>query len=126
VQTDAGGAVEEWPNEGNNTALFELFVNPWPFADVVVHDVKVPAQAFEGNQVEVRYTVTNRGSGPTDLGQWAEQIWLTKDKNRPHPGQGDVLLSSFQYADGVLGVGEGYDRIVTVNLPDSLVPASTT
>ncbi len=120
VQTDAGGAVDEWPNEGNNLKLFELFVNPWPFADLVVHDVKVPAQAFEGNQVEVRYTVTNRGSGATDKGQWTEQIWLTKDKNRPHPGQGDVLLTSFQYADGVLDVGEGYDRIVTVKLPDSV------
>ncbi|MBN8490904.1 MAG: LEPR-XLL domain-containing protein, partial [Burkholderiales bacterium] len=120
VQTDAGGAMEEWPNEGNNVRLFELFVNPWPFADLVVHDVKVPAQAFEGNQVEVRYTVTNRGSGATDKGQWAEQIWLTKDKNRPHPGQGDVLLTSFNYTDGVLGVGEGYDRIVTVTLPASV------
>ena len=62
----------------------------WPFADLVVHDVKAPAQAFEGNTVEVRYTVTNRGSGATDTAAWTEQIWLTCDKNRPHPGQGDV------------------------------------
>ncbi|MCB2004975.1 MAG: hypothetical protein KDH93_08170, partial [Rhodoferax sp.] len=121
VSADHGNAVDEWPNDGNNIRLHELYVNPWPFADLVVHDVKTPAQAFEGNQVEVRYTVTNRGSGPTDIGSWTEQIWLTKDKNRPHPGQGDILLSSFTYNGGALVVGQGYDRIMTVNLPDTLV-----
>ncbi len=121
VVTDAGGAVDEWPNDTNNIKLLPIYVNPWPFADLVVHDVKSPAQAFEGNQVEVRYTVTNRGSGPTNIGSWTEQVWLTKDKNRPHPGQGDILLTSFVYNGGALAVGEGYDRILTVSLPDTLV-----
>jgi hypothetical protein len=65
--------------------------------------------------------VTNRGSGPTNIGSWTEQIWLTKDKNRPHPGQGDILLTSFSYNGGALVVGQGYDRIMTINLPDTLV-----
>ncbi|MCB1151622.1 APHP domain-containing protein, partial [bacterium] len=121
VAADAGGSVDEWPNEQNNIALHELYVNPWPFADIVVSDVVVPAQAFEGNTISVRYTVTNLGSGPTDLDAWTEQIWLTKDKNRPHPGQGDVLLTTLSYTDGVLDVGAGYDRELTVTLPESLV-----
>src|SRR6476661_7950639 len=44
-----------------------------------------------------------------------------KDKNRPHPGQGDKLLTSLLYDGGVLANGAGYDRTITVTLPDSLV-----
>ncbi|MDH4349648.1 MAG: hypothetical protein OEW56_00680, partial [Gemmatimonadota bacterium] len=121
VMADQGGAVDEWPNETNNIRRHEIYVNPWPFADLVVSDVTAPAQAFEGNEIEVRYTVTNLGSGATDRGAWREQIWLTQDKNRPHPGLGDVLLGSLEYAAGVLERDAGYDRTVTVTLPDSVV-----
>ncbi|MEY8839991.1 CARDB domain-containing protein, partial [Cribrihabitans sp. XS_ASV171] len=120
VETDSGNAVEEWPNDTNNLGVHKIFVDPIPFADLVVHDVVTPTQAFEGNEVTLTYTVTNRGAGATNLGNWAEQIWLTVDKNRPHPGQGDVLLTTVQYEDGLLDVGEGYDRTVSVTLPDSV------
>ncbi|MCP4966482.1 MAG: hypothetical protein GY926_14780, partial [bacterium] len=121
VNTDSGNAVGEWPNENNNLGVHELYVEPIPFADIVVHDVVTPFQAFEGNQVSVNYTVTNRGAGDTNLGTWTEQLWLTLDKNRPHPGQGDVLLKTIQYTGGILEVGAGYDRQETVTLPDNLV-----
>ncbi|KPJ75957.1 MAG: hypothetical protein AMJ54_13385, partial [Deltaproteobacteria bacterium SG8_13] len=120
VMADQEGVVDEWPNEANNLRLHPIYVNPWPFADLVVSDVVTPAQAFEGSEVELRYTVTNLGSGPTDKGEWAEHIWLTRDKNRPHPGLGDVLLQTLQYSGGPLDLNAGYDRVVTVTLPDSL------
>ncbi|RMG35700.1 MAG: LEPR-XLL domain-containing protein, partial [Gammaproteobacteria bacterium] len=121
VDTDSGKRVDEWPNEENNLGVHELYVEPIPFADLVMENVVTPFQAFEGNQVTVNYTVTNRGAGPTNIGHWAEQIWLTLDKNRPHPGQGDVLLKTLQYNGGILEVGAGYDRQETVTLPDDLV-----
>ncbi|MGX9354808.1 putative Ig domain-containing protein [Roseobacteraceae bacterium S113] len=120
VETDAGNAVGEWPNETNNVGVQEIFIDPIPFADLVLDNVVTPPQAFEGNSVTVTYTVTNRGAGATDIGNWAEQIWLTTDKNRPHPNQGDVLLSTLTYSDGILDVDEGYDRTVTVTLPESV------
>ena len=46
--------------------LHEVFVNPWPFADLVTSEVVAPAFAVEGASFEVGYTVTNLGSGPTD------------------------------------------------------------
>ena len=96
VRADSGNAVDEWPNDTlqSNVTAHELYVNPIPFADMVVDGVVTAAQAFEGATVDVRYSVTNRGAGETDLGKWTEQVWLTKDKNRPHPGQGDVLLAT--------------------------------
>ncbi len=121
IVTDFGGAVDEWPNDTNNTRIQPIFVNPIPFADIVVSDVVAPAQAFEGNTIEIRYTVTNLGSGDSDLGAWTEQVWLTRDKNRPHPGLGDVLLQTLQYTEGILERNEGYDRVLTVTLPDHVV-----
>ncbi len=121
VKADAGNAVDEWPNEGNNVQLHEIYVNPLPFADLVVSDVATPAQAFETNAVTVHYTVTNLGAGATNIGTWAEQIWLTTDKNRPHPGQGDILLQTLQYDGGILAKDAGYDRVVDVTLPDHIV-----
>jgi subtilase family serine protease len=121
VMTDQGGVVDEWPNETNNVQIHPIYVNPWPFADLVVSDVVAPAQTFEGSEIEVRYTVTNLGSGATDRGEWTEQIWFTRDKNRPHPGLGDVLLKTLPYTGGTLERNAGYDRVVTVELPDSLL-----
>ncbi|MBM3524338.1 MAG: hypothetical protein FJX57_15395, partial [Alphaproteobacteria bacterium] len=117
---DAGGGIDEWPNENNNIFRQPIFVNPWPFADMVVSDVVVPALAFEGDTVEVRYTVTNLGSGPTDIGAWTEQIWLTIDRNRPHPGTGDILLKTIAYDGGIVARNGGYDRVVTVQLPEKV------
>jgi subtilase family serine protease len=121
VWADAGGQMDEWPLDNDNTLVREIYVEPWPFADLVISDVVSVAQAFEGAEVEVRYTVTNLGSGPTDVGQWTEQVWLTRDKNRPHPGAGDVLLASFNYDDGALDREAGYDQIRQVTLPPTLV-----
>ena len=83
---------------------------------MVVSDPVAPAQAIEGTSVEVRYTVTNLGVGETDVDAWTETVWLCRDRNRPHPGGGDVLLGTFEHT-GSLAVGAGYDRAVEVTLP---------
>ena len=123
VQADAGNSVDEWPNDttASNVVAKSIYIDPIPFADIVVDGVATAAQAFEGDTVSVKYTVTNRGSGDTDLGKWTEQVWLTRDRNRPHPGQGDILLTSLTYNGGVLEVGEGYDRELTVALPEHVI-----
>ncbi len=120
VSSDHNQRMDEWPHETNNTRVREIFVNPWPFADLVTSGVVAPDQAFEGNQLQVRYTVTNLGSGPTDVGAWQEQIWLTTDRNRPHPSS-DILLSTFDYHGGPLERNAGYDRTRSVTLPDTLL-----
>src|SRR6185503_18448457 len=90
-----------------------------PLADLVTSNVVAPAQGVHGAQVEVRYTVTNRGSAATDATTWQNTIWLTKDKTRPHPAKGDIKLATFQH-DGRLQLNESYERIATVTLPDNL------
>ena len=120
VYTDAGGVMEEWPNDGNNTTYQELYVTPQPLPDLVVSDVIAPVQSITDATVEVRYTVTNLGPGETPVDTWTETVWLTRDKNRPHPGQGDYLLKSLDH-HGTLVNNQGYDVVTTVQIPDDLV-----
>ena len=116
---DATSTVDEWPNDGNNVLAQAVYVNPLPLADLVVSEVVAPAQAVEGSTIDVHYTVTNLGSGPSDTDEWTETVWLARDRNRPNAGHGDVLLASFSH-EGALDVGAGYDRVVTVTLPEKV------
>ena len=86
VQTDAENRIDEFPGENNNTAVEVLVVDPLPPSDLVVSNVVVPQQVFDGSDIEVRYTVTNLGIGETDVDRWTDTIWLTGDKNRPGHG----------------------------------------
>jgi len=119
VFADAGGIMDEWPNDNNNILAVPIYVEPLPLPDLVTGEVVCPQQAVEGAQIEVRYTVTNLGSGQTLVPTWIDTIWLTQDKNRPHPGLGDMLLASIEHS-GSLPVGGGYDQTLTVTLPQGL------
>jgi YD repeat-containing protein len=117
---DADEQMDEWPNEQNNLVAQPLYVTPAPLADLVVSDPLAPTQAVQGAEIEVGFTVTNRGPGATNVESWTDTIWLTQDKNRPHPGQGDVLLATIAH-QGALEEDAGYDvEQVTVQLPDTL------
>ncbi len=119
VVADARGQVEEWPNDQNNLFDHPLFVVPAPLPDLVTGEVVAPLQAVDGSTIEVRYTVTNLGKGATDVADWIDTIWLARDKNRPHPSQGDVLLATVAHT-GALAPGAGYDQVAQVTLPTNL------
>jgi hypothetical protein len=112
VQADASGQVDEVAND-NNTSIVPLNIIPLPPSDLVTSNVVAPAQAFDSSTIEVRYRVTNLGSGETDRDGWTDNIWLTRDRNRPSPvkpvGDGefvieDYLIGSFGHT-GSLKVG---------------------
>jgi hypothetical protein len=127
VFTDAEDQVNEWPNDQNNVSAEPVFVNPLPLADLVIggndgdadddgqFDVIAPDLSNEAARIEVRYTVTNLGSGPTDVTSWNDTIWLTRDRNRPHPGHGDFLLATIERnLTEPLVRDAGYDVVATV------------
>ncbi|MEL6104395.1 MAG: CARDB domain-containing protein, partial [Planctomycetota bacterium] len=119
VQTDAEDRVEEWPRNDNNITFQSLFIEPEPLADLVVSNVVSPTQVVAGAEVPVRYTVTNLGNGATHGDTWAENVWLTRDRNRPHPGQGDILLETITHT-GSLGRLAGYETATSVRIPVNL------
>ena len=121
VVADANQQVDQWPNGAHDTDYQPIYVNPLPLPDLVVSNVIAPDQVLAGGTFNVTYTVTNLGAGPTLVYTWTESVWLTRDKTRPIPGQGDILLTQFTHTGG-LDVKAGYDQTVSVSLPATLDP----
>lgn len=129
VEADATKKVNELPQEKNNVKYKEITVlfdeTSGQPADLVTSNVVAPRQAFEGSTVEVRYTVTNSGINTTNTNRWQDTIWLTKDKDRPSAANRtegkveDILLKTVTRR-GELAVGESYEEVVEVTLPDKL------
>ena len=122
VDTNAGNAVDEFPNGNNNTLAVPITINPILPSDPVVSKVIVPSQAVAGSQVQVTYTVTNQGLGTTDLTSWSDGIWLVTDKTK-FPYVTGTLLTSIVH-NGALtndphdpNLPQSYTQTVTVTLP---------
>ena len=123
VVADANHQVDQWPNGAHDIEYQPIYVNPLPLPDLVVSDVVAPDQVIAGSTFNVTYTVTNLGAGPTLVNTWTDSIWLTRDKTRPIPAQGDILLTQFTHT-GSLDVKAGYDQTVSVTLPANLDPGT--
>ena len=122
VQADASASVDEYPDpfEANNTISIPIHVEPVPLADLVTGEVVAPAQGIYGQEIEVRYRVTNKGSSPTDRAAWTDTIWLARDKTRPNPGgNGGILLGSVTH-EGRLERAGSYEVATRVRIPNQI------
>ena len=54
---------------------------------------------------------------------WTDSVWLSVNKTRPIPAEGDVLLTEFTHTGG-LAVKAGYDQTVSVTIPQDLQPGT--
>jgi hypothetical protein len=123
VQTNANGAVEEFPGAYDNTFVSPIAITPVPPADLLTGNVAAPDQAWSGAPISVSYHVADLGLGPTDVSSWVDTVWLTRDRTRPDPTKGDVLLATLPHS-GLLGNDPtvltpptGYDQTATITLP---------
>ena len=123
VDVDANHQVDQWPNGTHDLEYQPVFVNPIPMPDLVLSNVVVPAQVIAGSTFNVSYTVTNLGAGPTLVNTWTDSVWLSVNKTRPIPAEGDILLTQFTHT-GSLDVKAGYDQTVSVTLPLNLQPGT--
>ncbi|MCA9198980.1 MAG: hypothetical protein KDA87_15640, partial [Planctomycetales bacterium] len=125
VVPDFDNQIDEWPNESNNVAAFKTFAEPLPLPDLVVGEIQAPSQVAAGTEFDVTYTVTNLGSGPTLVRTWVETLWLTRDRDRPHPGLGDILLKSVNRTrPELLARSAGFDVTEAVTIPDGIEPGN--
>ncbi|MCY2992548.1 MAG: hypothetical protein NTY19_32405, partial [Planctomycetota bacterium] len=80
-------------------------------ADLVVTGSVVPLEAQPGQPIDIQWTVTNLGRGAA-TGTWTDLLFLSADGQ---PGN-DVELARLSFSQ-LLGPGESYVRIATVNVP---------
>jgi hypothetical protein len=136
VSTDSRAQVDEYPFDSDNILAERFTVNPLPRPDLVTSDVVAPLQAVYGSEIEVRYTVTNKGIGETLDNTWRDTIWITRDQRRPNTsafadvdgadflkGNSARLLATVTHT-GSLEKGDSYEQIVRVRIPDNL-PSGT-
>ncbi len=77
VTANSNGAVFEanTANDTSTSASFPVHLSPYP--DLQVATVTVPVQATAGQPVTISWTVTNAGTGATDVPAWNNTVYLS-------------------------------------------------
>ncbi len=90
---------------------FPVELSPTP--NLQISTVITPAEAFSGQTDTLSWTITNAGSGPTDVGQWTDEVLLSQDGSLD---SSSVVLATVGH-NGVLAPGGSYTSSATVTLP---------
>ena len=93
---------------------FTVALSPPP--DLAVTSVQAPAQDFSGQPMNLSWTVSNIGTGPTAAGTWTDAVYMSPN---PVLDSSAVELGTFTH-QGVLAAGGDYTESQTVNLPVGL------
>ncbi len=111
--------VGEFRDEGNNITAAPMSITLAAPPDLRVTQVQIPQSALVGQTVNVSFTVTNSGSGPTPAlqNQWKDQIYLSRDQF--------LDLASDRFIDevghtGIVNAGNSYVVNDTITLPRDL------
>ncbi len=93
------------------SAAFNVTLSPPP--ELIVSNVKAPAQNFSGQPMQVSWTVTNSGTGPTAATAWTDAVYMSTKQTLDSSA---VLLGSFSH-QGALPVNGSYTKNESVTLP---------
>lgn len=117
VKTDADNAVNELNHEDNNVgtsaATISIAVNP---PDLTVSGVTTPATADAGKKIQISWTVSNNGTGPTSNGgatAWVDRAYLSKKQTL----DGSALQMGGTAHSGDLAPGGSYSVNATLSVP---------
>lgn len=112
VVTDAFTQNDEGVNESNNTTFSPLRVRRLLRPDLQVTNITAPATAFFDQQIQVQWTVTNNGTGPTNAANWQDDVYLSVNQNL----SGATWLATLSNVS-YLNAGESYLATATVRIP---------
>ena len=112
VRTDAGNAIYESVDEGNNTgrSLAPILVTLKPSPDLQVLDMAGPLAGQTGQSVSVSWTVTNAGNGGA-TGPWVDSLYISSTGSVA----GGTLLATVPRT--ALAVGGSYTASAEVVIP---------
>ncbi|HEY8562947.1 MAG TPA: CARDB domain-containing protein [Pyrinomonadaceae bacterium] len=112
VKTDAATAIDEGVNENNNVRFQPVRVRRLLRPDLQVTNVTAPNAAFFDQTIQVQWTVTNAGQGPTNTPQWRDRVFLFSAQTTSWDYQ--VATSTSVSA---LNAGESYTASATFKVP---------
>ncbi|MBK7932130.1 MAG: PD40 domain-containing protein [Acidobacteria bacterium] len=110
VQTDSSTNINEGENEGNNTRFQAVFVRRLLRPDLTITNIQAPNAAFFDQTIQVQWTVTNSGLGPTNASNWKDRVSMNTTGS---PGGTLIDVNSIS----ALAPGESYIASATVKVP---------
>ncbi len=113
VKTDADSQINEGVNENNNTRFHLVNVRRLLRPDLTVTNIQAPSAAFFDQTIQVQWTVTNTGQGPTNTPQWTDSLYIGTS---PTSLSGAAFLQSTQSVSA-LNPGESYTASAIVKVP---------
>ncbi len=118
VTTDINNNVFEDTNDNNNTIVDDISIDVSlsPFPNLQVEFVTPPISAFSGQTAQVDWRVTNVGTGPTNVPQWFDGVYLSTDEFFDGI---DIFLGQAPNAS-FLSPGDSYNNSLTVTIPDGI------
>ena len=117
VVTDPDNAVAEYGSEHNNLGSRPVQVELTPPPDLQVTTLNCDATGSSGQSVGVAWTVTNKGSGPTQQRSWLDRIYLSSDNQLDVAT--DTHLDTIGHS-GILSAGQSYSQSSHLTLPNGL------
>lgn len=76
VRTDANSNIDEGEQENNNIRFHPVRVRRLLRPDLRVTNITAPNASFFDQTIQVQWTVTNSGQGPTNSPQWKDKVFL--------------------------------------------------
>jgi len=113
VKTDATTAINEGENENNNTRFQPIYVRRLLRPDLTITNVTGPPTVFFDQTIQVQWTVTNSGAGPTNAPQWSDRLYIGTS---PTSLSGATSLKTTQSVSA-LNPGESYTASAIVKIP---------
>lgn len=114
VKTDGADQINEGENEGNNIRFQPVYVRRLLRPDLTVPNVTTPDQAFFDQTIQVQWTVTNAGPGPTNASTWSDGIYIGTNP----AGLGQRLLRVPNTT--AIEAGGSYVASATIKIPRGL------
>lgn len=99
--------------DGFNSGSASILVSDVDLPDLQVTAFTTPATALTGSNINVSWTVVNRGAVSTS-GSWTDRIFLSTDNQLGD----DILIGSANFS-GTLSVNGTYNRTLNLALPNT-------
>lgn len=117
IRTDSNNSIDEGAGETNNIRWHQVNVRRLLRPDIVVSNITAPANANFDQTIQVQWTVTNNGQGPTNVSGWRDSIYLNTT--------GSATSGRIVEVDNVghLNPGESYVASAAIKIPRGYVGA---
>jgi len=112
VVTDTDNNVDEGEMENNNIRFHPVRVRRLLRPDLTVTNITAPNAAFFDQTIQVQWTVTNSGQGPTNSPQWRDTVFL-----HTAPTDNGAYFVAQASSITALNAGESYIASATFRIP---------